>query len=773
MDLYNSPPSACSRPAGLLCATQSAQTASVVSGCAAFEGMRSRDWVQNGGAFAGHSSAGTLLFWPSSTPSIVAPPRSAQLQLQSPASRMCLFRATGVSGVIAAQKLRKRADGVPLKSTRNCLVEGPLCITGFSMSELSLSSEIGRETDGLDGKPEPVMLASGLRLPETVRAKGQDPDPRPTRGAVRRCGLFGTRHVDSTGAAAHGPERHAAEQFRGYAFKKSFNQGMQLSHDLRQQLRLFEGAWRSVTLGSDGRYNRRRVCNRAIMFEIACGMLLTNKTKVILARGYDGPSEENLYGCAIGREPTGMSRQAITARAGMMEVQGFKVHILTSAKTALEPGCPIRGIVAFMPASTQAVWSRNPHYSDRAGQPVPAPDRGTLDIGREIPYIHPAPVLNVAYRSCQRAFRRRAVRLAYCAKGTSRACARKAQGCSSGSHLGNTFRNSGCYFGDMPPFDILAAGTPHPDAVGFDPAAVTVTATEVAAAVSYRGFGCSGSCLRFFHACRVTDRASSTAAWLPEAALNTFQTPVHAQASIYTLLLVSAAVYLYSLVSRPYLHITATGSNTYGTSQHTCLDREVLLRWFLLLYHPSAAHPAVAFMSAVPAAINGSCKPHGTTPCGLRSSWRGLPKQVKAAAWAERVAKLMENLECKLGVFTESETARTTGRDLKPESCGTEPLQAVGFVYVSKSKQYLASNQTFLGVGGWLHHVQGKYHAFSETSQASEKGNLSPEERQRLRSRRRRLCSRNRITGEKQARVFSQCFNGSRLASNSIFAVTT
>ena len=54
-------------------------------------------------------------------------------------------------------------------------------------------------------------------------------------------------------------------------------------------------------------------------------------------------------------------------------------------------------------------------------------------------------------------------------------------------------------------------------------------------------------------------------------------------------------------------------------------------------------------------------------------------------------------------------------RELKKESYGVELLQAVGFVYVSKAKQFLATNQTLFGVGGWLHNVQGKYHVFSET----------------------------------------------------------
>jgi hypothetical protein len=52
---------------------------------------------------------------------------------------------------------------------------------------------------------------------------------------------------------------------------------------------------------------------------------------------------------------------------------------------------------------------------------------------------------------------------------------------------------------------------------------------------------------------------------------------------------------------------------------------------------------------------------------------------------------------------------------LKQESYGVDLLQAIGFVYVSKAKHHLATNQTFLGVGGWLHNVQGKYHVFSET----------------------------------------------------------
>lgn len=135
----------------------------------------------------------------------------------------------------------------------------------------------------------------------------------------------------------------------------------------------------------------------------------------------------------------------------------------------------------------------------------------------------------------------------------------------------------------------------------------------------------------------------------------------------------------------------------------------------------------------------------------------------KAAARAERVQKLVENLGRKLSIFTESATSpydpdvtnswrticQLEAEDLKKESYGVELLQAIGFVYVSKAKHYLATNQTFLGVGGWFHNVQGKYHVFSETvstlrsaielksvfdqiAAAEKAGNLTPEEKKKL-----------------------------------------
>jgi len=85
----------------------------------------------------------------------------------------------------------------------------------------------------------------------------------------------------------------------------------------------------------------------------------------MLAGGYDDLSEEGSYEFAqmkatvsaesefaMGREPTEMSRPTTTSRAGFMESMGTGVHVVMSAKTALELGCPIRAILAFTSTST-------------------------------------------------------------------------------------------------------------------------------------------------------------------------------------------------------------------------------------------------------------------------------------------------------------------------------------------------------------------------------------------------------------------------------------
>jgi 3-oxoacyl-(acyl-carrier-protein) synthase len=145
--------------------------------------------------------------------------------------------------------------------------------------------------------------------------------------------------------------------------------------------------------------------------EIACDTLLSGKAKVMLAGGYDDTSEEGSYEfanmkatsnaeteLAMGREPTEMSRPTTTTRSGFMESMGSGVHVLMTAKTAIELGAPIRAIVAFTSTST-----------DKAGRSVPAPGRGALTIAREAPSKHRPPILDVNYRTRQLAFRRRQI----------------------------------------------------------------------------------------------------------------------------------------------------------------------------------------------------------------------------------------------------------------------------------------------------------------------------------------------------------------------------
>ncbi|PWN34065.1 DnaJ-domain-containing protein [Meira miltonrushii] len=99
----------------------------------------------------------------------------------------------------------------------------------------------------------------------------------------------------------------------------------------------------------------------------------------------------------------------------------------------------------------------------------------------------------------------------------------------------------------------------------------------------------------------------------------------------------------------------------------------------------------------------------------------------------ERVGKLAENLIRKVSVYTESvrnandadlerqvaqsfrEITRIEAEELKQESYGVELLHAVGFVYVAKSKHYLASTGILWGIGGVFHSAASSYHVVRET----------------------------------------------------------
>jgi 3-oxoacyl-(acyl-carrier-protein) synthase len=145
--------------------------------------------------------------------------------------------------------------------------------------------------------------------------------------------------------------------------------------------------------------------------EIACDTILSGKAKVMVAGGFDDFSEEGSYEFAnmkatsnaetefaMGREPNEFSRPMTSTRAGFMESQGCGVHILMSAKTAIEMGATVQGIVAY--TST---------HTDKAGRSIPAPGRGVLTTAREVTPKDALPLLDIKYRARQLAFRRKQI----------------------------------------------------------------------------------------------------------------------------------------------------------------------------------------------------------------------------------------------------------------------------------------------------------------------------------------------------------------------------
>ena len=145
--------------------------------------------------------------------------------------------------------------------------------------------------------------------------------------------------------------------------------------------------------------------------EIASDCILSGKAKVMVAGGFDDFSEEGSFEFAnmkatsnaetefaMGREPNEFSRPMTSTRAGFMESQGCGVHVIMSAKTALELGASIQGIIAY--TST---------HTDKAGRSVPAPGQGLLATAREVTPKDSPPILDIKYRSRQLAFRRKQI----------------------------------------------------------------------------------------------------------------------------------------------------------------------------------------------------------------------------------------------------------------------------------------------------------------------------------------------------------------------------
>ena len=105
----------------------------------------------------------------------------------------------------------------------------------------------------------------------------------------------------------------------------------------------------------------------------------------------------------------------------------------------------------------------------------------------------------------------------------------------------------------------------------------------------------------------------------------------------------------------------------------------------------------------------------------------------KAIERAKRVKDLVEKLVRKLDIYAESvatagddvqanevrhgyrEMIRLEANELKEESYGVELLHAVGCVYVSKSRHYLATTGMFGSWGGIFHSAHSSFHTVRET----------------------------------------------------------
>ncbi|KAJ2562015.1 fatty acid synthase alpha subunit Lsd1 [Coemansia sp. RSA 1822] len=119
--------------------------------------------------------------------------------------------------------------------------------------------------------------------------------------------------------------------------------------------------------------------------DVAVETIQSGKAKVMLAGGTDAMCEESSFEFAqmnatsssaeeaqCGREPREMSRPCTTTRSGFVESEGAGVVVLMSAKTAIEMGVPVYGVVAMTHTAT-----------DKEGRSVPAPGKGVLTSARE------------------------------------------------------------------------------------------------------------------------------------------------------------------------------------------------------------------------------------------------------------------------------------------------------------------------------------------------------------------------------------------------------
>ena len=78
-------------------------------------------------------------------------------------------------------------------------------------------------------------------------------------------------------------------------------------------------------------------------------------------------------------------------------------------------------------------------------------------------------------------------------------------------------------------------------------------------------------------------------------------------------------------------------------------------------------------------------------------------------------ASVPSSAECQAVLAEFERRIREEADDLKSASYGVELLQAIGFTYTLKARQWLGQEESFLGLGKWWNNVREKGHIFSET----------------------------------------------------------
>lgn len=134
----------------------------------------------------------------------------------------------------------------------------------------------------------------------------------------------------------------------------------------------------------------------------AYDLLVRGRARFVLAGGADSLERDVAQGFARmgatvdgtaeaskGRTPMEASRPMASTRAGFVEGEGCGVQILTTARTAIDLGLPVYGVIALTHTA-----------ADGIGRSLPAPGKGVLTAAAECGNA-PGDVLDIGYRKAQ------------------------------------------------------------------------------------------------------------------------------------------------------------------------------------------------------------------------------------------------------------------------------------------------------------------------------------------------------------------------------------